>query len=114
MLVVVASCGTVQEEKQDNIEAVYVEPKVLIQEKYTSGSVVTNPYPLPDSSIVPDVEPLTEEFLQDDDIVVADVMDTAVAWSRQYHDLSTTYNVLRGWVIGVRAGQTLDSKQVED
>lgn len=111
----VASCATPQKEKQDNkVETLYVEPKVIVKEKYTAGSVVTNPYPIPDSSIIPDVKPLTDEFIQEDDIDVDSVMDTTIAWSRQYHDLATTYNVLRGWVIGVRAGQSLETKPIEE
>lgn len=73
--------------------------------EYLPGKVITNPYPLPDSSLTPDVEPLTEEYITGADIPPENAMQTAVAWAAQYHKLGTTYDVLRGWIIGVRAGQ---------
>ena len=102
----VASCATPPKEKSETkgtVEA--TEPKVVTKTQYLPGTVVTVPYPVPDSSLTPDPEPLTEEHISGDDIPPEDAMATAVAWSKQYHDLSTTYDVLRGWIIGVRAGQ---------
>lgn len=96
----VSSCATAPEEKPTGNDA-----KVVTRIEYLPGKVITAPYPLPDSSLVPDVEPLTEEHISGVDIPPEDSMATAVAWAAQYHNLATTYDVLRGWIIGVRAGQ---------
>jgi len=102
LLVGVASCQTPPKEKS---EIKPTEPQVITKTTTLPGKVVSNPYPTPDSSLTPDPEPLTEEHITGDDISPEAAMATAVAWSKQYHDLSTTYDILRGWIIGVRAGQ---------
>ena len=101
--VAVSSCATAPEEKPTGNDA-----EVVTRVEYLPGRIVTVPYPVPDSSLTPDVEPLTEEHISGVDIPPEDAMQSAVAWARQYHNLATTYDVLRGWIIGVRAGQQVD------
>ena len=100
------SCATPQGVKQPENKTELTEPRVVTKTEYLPGEVVIQPYPTPDSSITPDVKPLTEKFIPDGpDIEGKGAIATATAWSEQYHNLATTYNVLRGWVIGVKAGQ---------
>ena len=107
------SCQTLPEVKPATKGTVDVsEPVILRSVEYTAGKVVNSPYPLPDSSLTPDPDPLTEEHITGDDIEPEAVMATAVAWSKQYHDLAATYNILRGWILGVRAAQ--DLTEVDD
>jgi len=104
--VVVASCGTLQGANQETKGTLTAtEPQIVTRVEYLPGKVVNAPFPVPDSSLVPDVTPLTEEHISGADIPPEDAMASAVAWARQYHDLATTYDILRGWIIGVRAGQ---------
>lgn len=111
---VAASCQTPPKAKSETRPLEPTEPEKIVETRYLPGKVVSNPYPLPDSSLTPDPEKLTEEHISGDDIPPEDAMATAIAWSKQYHDLSTTYDILRGWIIGVRAGQNIDADVVID
>ena len=110
---VVASCQTPPKEKSV-VNVAPSEPQTVHKTTYLPGTVVNSAYPLPDSSLTPDVPPLTEEHITGDDIEPDAAMATAVAWSKQYHDLASTYDVLRGWIIGVRAGQNIPPTIVSD
>lgn len=102
----VASCQTPPKVKSVNngtIEA--TEPKVVTKTVTLPGTVVNNPYPVPDSSLTKPADDLTLEHITGDDIEPEAAMATAVAWSGQYHKLALEKATLVGWIMGVRAGQ---------
>lgn len=61
-------------------------------------------------------EPLTTDFIQDDDITPEQAMSTALSWAGSYHGVVANYNGLRGWIVGLRAGQQmmLNATEVPD
>lgn len=106
MSAALTNCATLRGGKPQETKVELTESRVVTKTEYLPGDVVIQPYPVPDSSITPDVEPLTEDYIPDGpDVGARGAIATATAWAEQYHDLSATYNILRGWIIGVRAGQ---------
>ena len=82
------------------------EPKEVKRTEYLPGEVVVQPIPDPDSSLVQDCDPLTEEFIPaGPDIEAKAAIATASAWAGQYHECEIKYYTLRGWLIGVRDAQ---------
>ena len=105
---VVASCGTLPKGASETKDV-----KTVVETRYLPGKVITTPYPTPDTSLTPDVEPLSEDFIDGDDITPQSAMDTAVQWSKQYHSLAADYNTLKGWIAGVVAGQTASGLAID-
>jgi len=78
----------------------------ITEQAYTAGSVVYQKGVKPDSALLPEVAPLSEKHIPaENDIGADDLMKTAITWAGQYHDLTTDYNLLKGWVLGVYAAQ---------
>lgn len=105
---VLISCVTPPGEKSSVEPPEPTEPKVITKTEYLPGDVVIQPLAEPDSSLVKDCDPLTEDYIPDGpDIDGKGAVATATAWASQYRECEIKYYTLRGWIIGVRDGQLM-------
>ena len=109
-LVAVVSCGTLPKALSNK------EPEVEIvtKKEFIRGETVVAPIPDPPADLVADPKPLSTEFVMEDDIGPDDAMATALSWAGSYHSVVSNYMGLRGWILGLKAGQQMLTTNDQD